>query len=168
MRNKKIMFITYTAVFLALAAFFPALKLPQFITGPAVNFFLILATYTLGILAGVVIGCLTPWIAFLSGLMPVPFLPPLIMVGNGLYTLSFGLFKKYGWSGKIGGIIVGSILKYLFLSYGVRHFVKAPPKLVLMLSTPQLFTALTGGVLALIVIALLPKSIFPEDMLKTK
>ena len=100
--------------------------------------------------------------------MPVAFLPPLIMVGNGLYTLSFGLFKKYGWPGKIGGIIVGSILKYLFLSYGVRHLVKAPPKLVLMLSTPQLFTALAGGVLALIVIAVLPKNIFPEDMLKTK
>ncbi len=150
--NKKVKFITYAAVLLALAALFPALHLPQYVTGPIVNFSLIIATYILGTWGGVLVGCFTPWVAFLSGLMPLAFLPPIIMVGNGIYTLSFGLLKRFGWGGKITGIGIGALLKFLFLSFAVTHLVKAPPKLVQMLSIPQLFTALTGGILALIII----------------
>ncbi len=161
--SKKIKFITYGAAFLALASFFPALHFPQYITGPVVNFTLIIATYVLGTLGGVTIGCFTPWVAFASGLMPVAFLPPIIMVGNAVLTLSFGILKRFGWSGKISGILVGAFLKFLFLSFAVTHLVKAPPKLVEMLSLPQLFTALTGGIIALVVIK---TGIIPEDILK--
>ena len=160
--NKKIKFITYSAVLLAIAALFPALKFPQYITGPVVNFVLILSTYILGTAGGVFVGCFTPWVAFLAGLMPLVFLPPIIMVGNAIYTLSFGLFKKYRWTGMISGVIVGAIFKYAFLSFSVTHLVKAPPKLIQMLSLPQLFTALAGGILALIVIK---TGIIPGDIL---
>ena len=162
-QSKKIKFITYGAVLLALASLFPALHLPQYVTGPVVNFTLIIATYILGTWGGVVVGCFTPWVAFVSGLMPVAFLPPLIMVGNAIYTLSFGLLKRYGWAGKITGIAIGATLKFLFLAFAVTHIVKAPPKLIQMLSLPQLFTALTGGIVALIVIKM---GIIPEDILK--
>jgi hypothetical protein len=162
-KRKKIRFITYGAVFLALASLFPALHFPQYITGPVVNFTLIIATYVLGTFGGVVIGCFTPWVAFLSGLMPVAFLPPIIMVGNAVYTLLFGLLKRFGWGGKITGIAIGATLKFLFLSFAVTHLVKAPPRLVQMLSLPQLFTALAGGIAALVVIK---TGIIPEDILK--
>lgn len=161
--TKKIQFITYSAVLLAIAALFPALKFPQYITGPVVNFVLILATYILGTAGGVTVGCFTPWVAFLAGLMPLILLPPIIMVGNAIYTLSFGLLKKYRWVGMISGVIIGAILKYAFLSFSVTHLVKAPPKLIQMLSLPQLFTALAGGILALIVIK---TGIIPKDILK--
>ena len=162
-QSKKIKFITYGAVLLALASLFPALHLPQYITGSVVNFTLIVATYVLGTWGGVVVGCFTPWVAFASGLMPVAFLPPIIMVGNAVYTLIFGLLKRYGWTGKITGIAVGAALKFLFLSFAVTHLVKAPPKLIQMLSFPQLFTALAGGIVALIVIK---TGIIQEDILK--
>ncbi|MCD6420540.1 MAG: ECF transporter S component [Synergistetes bacterium] len=149
---KKVKFITYGGILLAVAALFPGLHLPQYVTGPVVNFTIILATYVLGTIGGVILGCLTPWVAFISGLMPVAFLPPIIMVGNGIYTLSFGLLKNTGLKGMIAGIIAGAFLKYLFLSYAVTHIVHAPPKLVQMLSLPQLFTALVGGVIAVLVV----------------
>ncbi len=114
--NRKIKFITYAAVFLAIAALFPALKLPQYITGPVVNFVLIIATYILGAAGGATVGSFTPWVAFIAGLMPLIILPPIIMVGNAVYTLSFGLLKRFKWPGMIAGIIVGAVFKYTFLS----------------------------------------------------
>ncbi len=161
--SKGIKFIAYGGVMLAIAALFPALHLPQYITGPVVNFTLIIATYILGVIGGVTVGCFTPWVAFISGIMPVAFLPPIIMVGNAIYTLTFGMLKNYKWKGKISGVIAGSILKYLFLSYAVTHLVKAPPKLIQMLSLPQLFTALVGGTIALVV---MKSSYIPEEVLK--
>lgn len=161
--SKRIKFITYAGVLLAIAALFPALHLPQYITGPVVNFTLIIATYILGIVGGVTVGCFTPWVAFISGLMPVAFLPPIIMVGNGIYTLTFGILKNHGMKGKILGVVIGAVLKYLFLSYAVTHLVKAPPKLIQMLSLPQLFTALVGGTIALVV---MKSGYIPEKVLK--
>ena len=161
--NRKIRFITYGAAFLALASLFPALRFPQYITGPVVNFTLIIATYVMGTWGGVTVGCFTPWVAFVSGLMPVAFLPPIIMVGNAVLTLSFGILKRFGWPGKIAGILIGAFLKFLFLSFAVSHLVKAPPKPIQMLSLPQLFTALAGGILALLVIKL---RVLPENILK--
>ncbi len=161
--KKRLKLIVYGGVLLAIAALFPALRLPQYIAGPAVNFTLIIATYVLGTVGGVVVGCFTPWIAFASGLMPVAFLPPIIMVGNAIYTLMFGLLKSYGMKGKITGVIVGALLKYFFLSYAVTHLVKAPPKLIQMLSLPQLFTALIGGAVAL---AVIKTGHIPKDVLK--
>ncbi len=161
--SRRIKFIAYAAALLAVAALFPALKFPQYITGPIVNFTLIIATYMLGTLGGVAVGCFTPWVAFIAGLMPLIFLPPIIMVGNGIYTLTFGLLKKFKWPGMIAGIALGAFLKYAFLSFSVRHLVKAPPKLVNMLSLPQLFTALAGGILALIVIK---TGILKENIIK--
>lgn len=149
---KRVKFITYAGVLLAVAALFPGLHLPQYITGPVVNFTIILATFVLGTVGGVTIGCLTPWIAFISGLMPVAFLPPIIMVGNGVYALSYGLLKRFGLRGMFLGVGIGAFLKFLFLSYAVTHIVHAPPKLVQMLSLPQLFTALVGGVVAVLVV----------------
>ncbi|MCD6107635.1 MAG: hypothetical protein J7J57_05485 [Caldisericaceae bacterium] len=161
--RKRIRFIVYGGILLAIAALFPALRLPQYITGPAVNFTLIIATYVLGTVGGVVVGCFTPWIAFVSGLMPVAFLPPIIMVGNAIYTLIFGLLKRYGMKGEITGVVIGAVLKYLFLAYAVTHLVKAPPKLIQMLSLPQLFTALMGGAVAL---AVIKTKRIPKDVLK--
>jgi len=65
--NKQLKFVTYGAVLLALAAVFPLLRLPQYLTGSVVNFVLLIACHVLGILGGVVIGCLTPWIALIAG-----------------------------------------------------------------------------------------------------
>jgi hypothetical protein len=72
-------------------------------------------------------------------------------------------FKRFKLGGMIAGIIVGALMKFAFLSFAVRYLVKAPPKLVAMMSLPQLITALIGGVLALIVIQ---TKLLPEEILK--
>jgi hypothetical protein len=151
-QRQRVLFITYAGVLLAIASLFPALHLPQYVTGPIVNLTLIIATYVLGVVGGVTIGCLTPWIAFMAGLMPFLPLVPFIMIGNAIYALSFGLLKRLGAVGMIIGIVVGSCMKYLFLAYSVRYLVQAPPKLVEMMSVPQLLTAGIGGIIALLVI----------------
>lgn len=162
--NKRLRFVTYGAVLLAIAAVFPMLRLPQYITGSAVNFVLIIACYVLGLWGGVTIGCLTPWIALIAGQMPFAYMPPFIMIGNALLVISFGLLKKANkLVYMILGVLIGAVLKYLFLSFAVRYLVKAPAKLIAMMSVPQLITALVGGFLALIVIQ---TKILPEDVLK--
>jgi len=149
--NKRTKFITYGAVFLALAAIFPMLRFPQLVTGSAVNFVLLIACYVLGIAGGVTIGCLTPWVALIAGQMPFAYMPPFIMIGNAIYVLAFGVLRRYRTSGMIFGIIVGALLKYLFLSFAVTKLVKAPANLVNMMSIPQLITALVGGLIAFVV-----------------
>jgi len=161
--DKRLKFVTYGAVLLALAAVFPLLRLPQYVTGSAVNFVLIIAAYVLGVWGGVAIGCLTPWIALIAGQMPFVYMPPFIMIGNAVLVISFGILKRFKLGGMIAGIIVGALLKFAFLSFAVRYLVKAPPKLVAMMSLPQLITALIGGVLALIVIQ---TKLLPEEILK--
>jgi len=161
--DKRLKFVTYGAVLLALAAVFPLLRLPQYVTGSAVNFVLIIAAYVLGVWGGVAIGCLTPWIALIAGQMPFVYMPPFIMIGNSVLVISFGMLKRFKLGGMIAGIIVGALLKFAFLSFAVRYLVKAPPKLVAMMSLPQLITALIGGVLALIVIQ---TKLLPEEILK--
>lgn len=161
--NKQLKFVTYGAVLLALAAVFPLLRLPQYLTGSVVNFVLLIACHVLGILGGVVIGCLTPWIALMAGQMPFAFMPPFIMIGNAILVIVFWIFKRYKTTGMIVGLVLGAFLKYLFLSFAVRYLVQAPAKLVAMMSTPQLVTALIGGALAFIVIK---TKILPEEILK--
>ncbi|MGB9693521.1 MAG: hypothetical protein ACPLYF_01615, partial [Fervidobacterium sp.] len=147
----------FGALLLATASLFPALRLPQYITGSAVNCILLIATYALD-MGGVIIGFLTPWIAVATQQMPFVYMAPFIMVGNAIYCLSFYLLKRYGNLGMIAGIILGAILKFLFLSIAVTKLVfyffniRAPPLLIQMMSIPQLVTALVGGFIALLII----------------
>ena len=62
-------FFTRTAILLALTLAFQMLKLPQPMTGPAVNAMLFISTAAVGIWGGVIIGALTPWIAFINGIL---------------------------------------------------------------------------------------------------
>lgn len=161
--NKRLRFITYGAVFLALAAIFPMFRFPQYVTGTAVNFVLLIATYVLGTIGGAAIGCLTPWIALIAGQMPFAYMPPFIMIANTLLVLSFGILKRYKTVGMVVGLLLGAVVKYLFLSFAVKNLVQAPAKLVQMMTIPQLITALLGGVLAFVVIK---TKLLPEDILK--
>lgn len=161
--NKKVKFIVYGAVLLALASVFPMFRLPQYITGTVVNFVLLIAVYVLGTIGGVTIGCLTPWIALMSGQMPFAYMPPFIMVGNALYAISFGLLRKFKMPGMVLGILIGAVIKFLWLASSVRYLVKAPQKLIQMMTLPQLITALLGGLLAFIVIN---TKLLPKDILK--
>lgn len=148
-------FITRTAILLALTLIFQFLKLPQLITGSIVNAMLLIAAGTVSIWSGITIGLLTPVIAFLTGIMGFPLMIPFIMAGNALYVMLFAIQKN-----KTIGMIAGATLKFIWLALSVKYIIqlfgiKVPLKIVQAFTLPQLITAIIGGILAIIIIALL-------------
>jgi len=127
----------------------------QIITGTIVNAVLFLATAMLGWTAAVAIGALPSLMAAMAGTLPAPLIPmiPFIITGNAiLITVFFSLKNKNYWLGAISA----SIFKFLFLystSATLLQFLlpqKLAPQMALMMSWPQLITALLGGLLAFI------------------
>jgi len=157
--------ITRTGVLLALALVFQIgfTQFAQPTVGPLVNMTLIIAAVVVGSIPAIIIGCLTPLMAFILGIMPLLPLVPFIMVGNALLILSFNLVRKsLPKFGESVGIIVAAFLKFIFLAVSIRYFViyfieKVPAKMITAFSLPQLYTALIGGILALMVIKYLSK-----------
>ena len=136
------------------------LGLPQVFTGPLVNAFLLLAALLNGIWSGVIIGLFTPWIAFARGILAPPLGPmiPFIMAGNAILVIVFSLVagKRENLGREVIGVILGSFLKYLLLSQAVTWVVQVPPPVAKAMQTPQLFTALAGGAIALIIYRVIP------------
>lgn len=149
------MWLTRTAVLLALTLAVQFLGLPQWFTGPLVNAFLLLASLLVGTGSGVVIGLLTPWIALLRGILPPPLAPmvPFIMLGNALLVIIFSLItrkREVLWLNVLALVLAASG-KYLLLSQAVRYLVEVPPRVAQAMQIPQLLTALAGGAIALLI-----------------
>lgn len=154
-----VQFITRTAILLALTMIFQSFRAPQLVTGTLVNGMLLISAGYVGMWSGVIIGLFTPVLAFLFGIMKFPPMIPFIMIGNALYVLVFS-----GMRNKPIGMVLGSLVKFLWLSASVYYMlplfgVKAPAALVEMFTFPQLATAVMGGILALLVLSLLKKSL---------
>lgn len=166
MENNKIKFITRTGILLAVALVIQMGGFPQPITGPLVNTVLYLAALLVGGWSGIIIGICTPVIAFMRGILLPPLAPiiPFIAIGNGALVLIFALLMK---KNKILGIVVASAVKYLILSTAVGYLVNVPSKIAQMMGLPQLFTALIGGGIALLVYKAL-QSINPQLMKEGK
>ncbi|MCB2293740.1 ECF transporter S component [Clostridium algoriphilum] len=162
-----------TSLFLALAIVFQVLgkaepQISQIFVGPAVNAILILTAIICGGSYGILVGSLTPFLAYLTGQLASalgPFIP-FIIIGNILFVLSFIIISKRGNYGKYLGIIIGAFIKYIFLSFSASKLIpifnlnipaKIVNKLILTMGIPQLITALIGGCIALILIRILRK-----------
>ena len=145
--------LTTTALLLALALAVQQFKI-QWLTGPGVNAILVLATLMCA-LSGIIIGIFTPLVALIMGIMPFAPAIPFIMLGNALLCIG------YTWGKKINplvGVVTGAILKFILLSLAVRYIIAAPPPVAAALSFPQLVTALTGGLIAIIILRYLPRN----------
>ncbi|MBC7087611.1 MAG: ECF transporter S component [Tissierellales bacterium] len=165
--------LVQASVLLAIAIIFQIIgrtipEINQFIVGPIVNMVLILTAYICGRWFGVGVGVLTPLLAYLVGQLAAPLAPfiPFIMIGNAIYVLIFSFFMKRGQIQIVVGVILGSVMKFLFLSFSARKLIylfglEFPPNianaLAASMSIPQLITALIGGVFALIGINILSK-----------
>ena len=149
MENDKIKFITRTGILLAVALVVQMGGFPQPITGPLINTVLYLAALLVGSWGGIIIGVCTPVIAFMRGILPAPLGPmiPFIALGNSVLVIVFSLLKG---KNKIFGIIIASLAKYLILFTAVSYIVDVPDKIAQIMSLPQLFTALSGGVIAML------------------
>ncbi|AEE97758.1 ECF transporter S component [Mahella australiensis] len=153
--HERIRWLTLTAVLLAITLAVQMIGLPQPITGPAVNAMLILSAAFAGPISGIIIGLLTPLIAFMRGILAAPLAPmiPFIMIGNGTLVLLFWLGCRLikNLMGSVAGIVTGSVIKFLILSAAVNLIVSVPEPVAQAMQLPQLFNALIGGVIALIV-----------------
>ena len=149
MENNKIKFITRTGILLAVALVVQMGGFPQPVTGPLINTILYLAALLVGSWSGIIIGLCTPVIAFMRGILPAPLGPmiPFIALGNGVLVIVFSLLKG---KNKILGIIIASLVKYLILFTAVSYIVDVPDKIAKVMSLPQLFTALSGGAIAIL------------------
>lgn len=140
-------------VLIAVAVAAPILIKQQLITGTIVNAALIIATITLSARDGLLVGLLPSTIALATGLLFPALAPmvPFIIVGNAILVLTVAYFKKFNYWVAIG---VGALLKFVFL-YGTSTVVigllvnkQVAPVVAQMMSWPQLFTALAGGLVA--------------------
>lgn len=153
MMSKNVVFLTRTAVLLALTLAIQMIGMPQYATGPLVNTMLYIAATFVGICGGAAIGIVTPVVAFVRGILAPPLGPmiPYIAVGNAVLVIIFGLLERRGKLAAIAGVVVASVAKFLVLSNAVRFVVQVKPAIAKAMQTPQLFTALAGGAIALIV-----------------
>ena len=138
------------------------LGMPQMITGVIVNMILILCTEKCGLEKAVILGMVTPIVAAFSGILPVALLLmiPFITIGNAIYVSIYSMLSERN---RATAVITGAFLKFIFLFAAVSLIMTRPIMLVIgsrpqsvpipaaivgMMSYPQLFTALVGGLLA--------------------
>ena len=156
------------ALILALAVLFQSLRflLPvppifsTFIIGTLVNACLLIAVEAAGWWAAIFIAVVAPVVAWFQQLLPVPLLILPVAAANTAYILIYGaLLTKRRWS----GLALAALAK-TFLLYGSAHLLLmqlAIPSniaagVLFVMSWPQLFTALAGGILAYQVARRLP------------
>jgi hypothetical protein len=154
--REKITFLTKLVVLLSVATIVPLFH-QQMITGPIVNAALFVATAVLGASAGILVGLIPSVIALSVGLLSPVLAPmvPFIMISNTILVLTFHFLKDRNyWM----GMIMASVLKFVFL-YSTSSVVinlllkkEVAAQVSLMMSWPQLLTALAGGCLAYVFI----------------
>ena len=181
--NKKIRWITQTAVMLALLVTLQALTKPmgQLVTGSFVNAVLAITVLMGGIGCGVTVAVISPVLAFLLQIAPQVLTVPAIMVGNSVYVVILyyvaGKNNKYvlrqiaAWIAAAAGkcaalyavvvwLICGVLSERLLASGALK-----PPMLQVLQATfswPQLVTALIGGGVALTIVPVLRNALRQE------
>lgn len=141
------------AILLALLVLMPFLIHLQWITGPTVNAALFIATVILGPGRAILLGLMPSTVALSAGLLPFALAPmvPFIMLGNVIMILVFYYLYKRNY---FVALSVSAFLKFAFLHQTVTWLMsrflenKLVATLSVMMSWPQFFTAIIGGLVA--------------------
>ncbi len=165
-RFKSTVFWTRTGILLALALVFQMGGFPQPVTGPAVNAILFLAAMLIGPVGGAIIGAFTPIMAFLRGILPPPLAPviPFIVIGNGMLVIVYVYLSRILRVGPDKTFVLrrfialgaAALVKFFILAGAVTFLVEVPAPIAQMMTLPQLYTALAGGFIALLIHRALP------------
>ena len=179
MNSKRILWITQTAIFIALLVSAQAFTRPlgQFVTGSCVNFILVTSCILLGLPSAVVVAVVSPPCAFMIiGIPAFPILLPFMMAGNltlvtVIYFVSGKSFDSLSRSSYIRictAVVAAAISKFLVLWVGIVQIALSfiseikQPQIDAMSATfswPQLVTAFIGSSLAIAVIPTLKKAL---------
>ena len=178
--NKKIRWITETAIMLALLVALQALtsSMGQLVTGSCVNAVLGISVLMSGLASGVVVALVSPVMAFLLGIAPQIITVPAIMIGNTVFVVLLHFLADP--AGKNLGkqavaLILAAVAKFAALYLIIVKVVcgvmaqslmasgklKEPmiAALTAKFSWPQLITALIGGALALLIAPVVRKAL---------
>ncbi|NOQ68367.1 iron hydrogenase [Patescibacteria group bacterium] len=143
----------------SVAMFLPYILHIQWITGPIVNAVLILTLLKFGFRNAITLAVFPSLMALSGGLLPVVLAPvvPFIMISNMILIScvdwccnNFKDKTKGYWS----GVIIGASLKFLFLFLSINVISgllirqEFAIKVAQMMSWPQFYTAVIGGVIA--------------------
>lgn len=165
-------FYTRLIVLIAITFTVQLIGLPQPITGPAVNFMLIMSVLLLNPSGAIILGCLTPVVASLKGQLPpaLTAMVPFIIIGNSLLVTIFGLISTDARKDKPLqsvshwiGLILGSVIKSIWIYSSARLLlplllgIQIPEQLIVILALPQFIAAMAGGAFALLIYQLLLK-----------
>ena len=175
--GKKIRWITETAIMLALLVTLQALTKPagQLVTGSCVNAVLAVSTLVGGLACGLTVALISPVLAFLLGIAPQILTVPAIMAGNCVYVVLLSLICGKEMVKRIAAWLIAAVAKFAVLYLIVVKIicgVMAPALLAAgtlkqpmlkalpaAFSWPQLFTALIGGAVALVIVPVVRKAL---------
>ena len=178
--NKKIRWITETALMLALLVSLQAITKPlgQLVTGSCVNAILAVSALVGGLGCGLTVALISPVLAFLLGIAPMALTVPAIMAGNSVYVLMLSLLagKKdshpvklvVAWVAAAAAkfstlyILVAELICGILAESLIASGAMKPPMvqaLPVTFGLSQLVTALIGGAMALIVVPSLRKAL---------
>ena len=178
--RKKLLWITETAVMLALLVTLQSVTKPmgQLVTGSCVNAVLAVTALAAGLSSGITVALISPVLAYLMGIAPQILTVPAIMIGNTVFVVLLHLI-----AGKDSKNITRQIIAWISAAaakFATLYFVvvwlicgvfseglldsgilKAPMLTALpaTFSWPQLFTALIGGAVALLIVPVLRKAL---------
>lgn len=180
MMNRKVLWIAETAVMLALLVALQAITKPmgQLVTGSFVNAVLAVTVLVAGLYSGITVAVISPVLAYLLGIAPQILTVPAIMVGNCVFVIVMYFIagkdsKKVvrqiaAWitaaAAKFAALyaivvwLICGLLSERLLASGALK----PPMLKALPATfswPQLFTALIGGGVALLIAPVLRKAL---------
>lgn len=178
--KKKIRWITETALMLALLVSLQAITKPlgQIVTGSCVNAILAISVLVGGLGCGLTVALISPVLAFLLGIAPMPLTVPVIMAGNCVYVLLLHLLADKAGKKPLKQLIawvVAAAAKFAVLYLLVAKLIcvvladsliaagaMKPPMvqaLPVTFGVTQLITALLGGAVALVIVPVLRKAL---------
>ena len=178
--NKKVRWITETAIMLALLVTLQALTkgFGQFVTGSCVNAVLAVTVLVAGLGSGITVALISPVLAFLLGIAPQILTVPAIMAGNTVFVLLLHFIagpKEAKLGQRIAAWLIAAVAKFVTLYLIVVKIIcgvmaqsllaagtlKEPmlKALPATFSWPQLVTALIGGGIALAIVPVLRKAL---------
>ena len=177
---KKIRWITETALMLALLVSLQAITKPfgQLVTGSCVNAVLAVAALLVGLGSGITVALISPVLAYLFGIAPQILTVPAIMVGNTVYVALLCLIAGKNSRNVIRQVAAWAVAAFakfaalyaivvwlicgLFSQKLLEAGALKPPMLKVLPATfswVQLFTALIGGAVALLIVPILRKAL---------
>lgn len=161
--------LVQAALLLALALIFQSLRFfipippifTTFLIGSLVNSCILIAVDRVSLSGAMIIAIVTPVIAYVQQLLPVPLLILPVAIGNSLFAALYGLLQIQRRWIKIGIAATGkAILMYgcfvLLLSL-ISIPEQAGKAILFVMSWPQFVTGVLGGLIAYVVNKRLPR-----------